>query len=208
MNSRLAALAAAALLASCIEGAPSSVVNGVAVVTQSTPNTNWSSFSTFSVDPTVAVTDATGSTVTNTTVDGSQLVPTIATNMTQRGYTQVTWTGNPTTTNADLQIKMQATLGSQSVYYPGYCGWYPYYGCVPGWTYAGTYNFGTLILTMGNKAGVGSGGTLPLVWTGAGYGVLSQYYTPGVPSNGANVNYGKIQAAINQMFAISPYIQK
>jgi hypothetical protein len=206
MNSRLAALAAAALLASCIEGAPSSVVNGVAVATQNTPSTNWSSFSTFAVDPTVAVTDATGSTVTNTTVNGAQLVPTIVSNMQARGYTQVPWTGNAT--NADLQIKMQATLGSQSVYYPGYCGWYPYYACVPGWTYAGSYNFGTLILTMGNATGLVQGSNLPLVWTGAGYGVLSQYYTPGVPSNGANVNYGVIQAAINQMFAISPYIQK
>ena len=206
MNSRLAALAAAALLASCIEGAPSSVVNGVAVASQNTPSTNWSSFTTFSVDPTVAVTDATGSTVQNTTVDGTQLVPTINANMQARGYTLVQWIGN--NTNADLQIKMQATLGSQSVYYPGYCGWYPYYACVPGWTYAGTYNFGTLVLTMGNATGLVQGSNLPLVWTGAAYGVLSQYYTPGVPSNGANVNYGKIQAAINQMFAISPYIQK
>ena len=58
------------------------------------------------------------------------------------------------------------------------------------------------------EGGLVQGSNLPLVWTGAAYGVLSQYYTPGVPSNGANVNYGKIQAAINQMFAISPYIQK
>ena len=40
-------------------------------------------------------------------------------------------------TPADLHIKMSATLGNVDTYsyYPGYCGWYPYYYCYPSWSY-------------------------------------------------------------------------
>jgi hypothetical protein len=207
MNSRLAALAAAALLASCFESAPDSVLHGVAVVTQQTPGTTFSKFSTFSVDPTVAVVDDTGSVTNKFTVDGSQMVPTIVSNMTQRGFMEVPWVGDATP--ADLPIKMEAHLGQADVYYPGYCGWYPYYYCYPGWTYAGSYNFGTLVLTMGdNTARLPQGSKLPLVWTSASYGILSSYYTPGVPGNGSNVNFAKVNESINRAFNDSPYIHR
>jgi hypothetical protein len=211
MRSRQTVLPAGALLAllaSCLQGAPDSVVSGVAVATQQQPAANFASYATFSVDPTVAVVDQTGSTGSSYSVDGSQLAPTIASNMQSRGYTQVPWIGNATP--ADLQIKMEATLGSQSTYAyaPGYCGWYPYYYCYPGWTYTGSYNFGTLVLTMGDAKNATPGGKLPLLWTAAMYGILSSYYTPGAPSGGTNVNFAKIQGAINQAFADSPYIQR
>jgi hypothetical protein len=211
MNSRLAAIAAAAVLASCLESAPDSVVHGVAVVTQNQPTANFASFSTFSIDPMISVVDQTGSVTNQFTVDGTQLVPTISNNMKQRGFTEVPWTGNPTTTRADLQIKMEAHLGSADLYYPGYCGWYPYYYCYPGWTYAGSYNFGTLVVTMGDAKsaqGAPAAGAIPLVWTAINYGILASYYTPGVPGSGTNVNYGRLQEAINRAFAQSPYIQR
>ncbi|HVI96749.1 MAG TPA: DUF4136 domain-containing protein [Anaeromyxobacter sp.] len=206
MNSRLAALAAAAFLASCVESAPDSVLHGVAVVTQNSSTANFASFSTFSIDPMVAVVDQTGSVTNMFQVDGSQLVPTIRTNMEQRGYTFVPWVGN--TTPADLQIKMEAHLGSADLYYPGYCGWYPYYYCYPGWTYAGSYNFGTFVVTMGDASGRPQGSQIPLVWTAINYGILSSYYTSGGPPSGTNVNYGRVQEAINRAFAQSPYIQR
>jgi hypothetical protein len=182
-------------------------LHGVAVVTQQTPATDFSKFSTFSVDPTVAVVDQTGSVTNNFTVDGTPLAKTITDNMTSRGYTLVPWVGNATP--ADLPIKMEAHLGSADVYYPGYCGWYPYYYCYPGWTYAGSYSFGTLVLAMGdNTVRAPQGSKLPLVWTSASYGILSSYYSSGGPANGTNVNFPKIQESINRAFDDSPYIHK
>lgn len=210
MNSRLAALLAAALLASCGFDVPSSVENGVAVVTQFQPAANFDDYLTFSIDPTVAVVDETGSVSQTFTVDGANLVPTISSNMVARNYVEVPWRGDAT--QADLHIKMSATLGNVDTYsyYPGYCGWYPYYYCYPSWSYAGSYNFGSLVLTMGDvkNAAPGGGGKLPLIWTSSARGILSDYYTAGVPSGGANVNWARIQESIDRAFADSPYIQR
>ncbi len=206
MNRGLAALAAATLLASCMEGVPDKVVKGVAVVTQHRPDADFTGFATFSIDPTVAVVDQTGTVATTSSVDGTRMASAISANMVQRGYTEVAWRGNNTV--ADLQIKMEALLGSAEVYYPGYCGWYPYYYCYPGWSYAGSYNFGTVVITMGDTKHAAAGGELSLVWTTAMYGILASYYTPGVPSSGANVNWPRIQEAVNRAFADSPYIKK
>ena len=206
MNARLTALAVAALLA-CGYDVPSSVVNGVAVVTQHAPNADFGQYQTFAIDPTVTVVNETGSVSTTYTVDGTQIVPTIRSNMQERNFTEVPWLGN--NTPADLHIKMNATLGDVETYsyYPGYCGWYPYYYCSPGYSYTGSYNFGTLVITMGDAQNAGGeGGSIPVLWTSASTGILSSYYTPGVPSGGANVNYGRVQEAINRSFDDSPYI--
>jgi hypothetical protein len=215
MNSRLAALAAAALLASCVGSAPDEVVNGVAVVTQRQPNADFATYRTFSVDPTIAVVDQSGSISTSYTVDATPLVPTIVNLMVQRGYTEVPWKpgDNAATNTADLQLKMEAYLGDVEVYYPGYCGWYPYYYCYPGWSYAGSYNFGSLLVTMGDrKAATGAPGTpdakLPLIWRNLNYGILGAYYTPGVPANSSNVNWGRVAEAVTRAFNDSPYIKR
>ncbi|HET6412960.1 MAG TPA: DUF4136 domain-containing protein [Anaeromyxobacter sp.] len=206
MKLRFAALATL-LLGSCYYGAPNSVLYGNPVATQYASGVNWSTYTTFSVDPTVSVVDNTGSLTQNCSVDGTNLVTTIVSEMTNRGYTQVAWVGNNTA--ADLQIKMSATLGSQSYYYPGYCSWYPYYYCYPGWVYAGTYSFGTIVIDMGDtlNAGPPNGGKIPLVWTAAAYGVLSSYYS-GCSSPTSTIDWTKIQGIISQAFDQSPYIQK
>jgi len=201
------------LLGSCYYGAPNSVLYGNPVATQYANGVNWNAYTTFSVDPTIAVVDNTSSITQNCTVDGSQLVGTIENQMTAGGYTAVTWadaSGPGSGPAVDLQIKMSATLGSQSYYYPGWCSWYPYYYCYPGWVYAGTYNFGTIVLDMGdtrNQPPAGSGGKIPLVWDAAAYGVLSSYYT-GCTSNGNSVNWTTIQSIIVRAFDQSPYITK
>ena len=208
MTRRFAALATAALLASCGYDVPSSVENGVAVVTQQQPGADFNAYLTFSIDPQVAVVDETGTVSTTYTVDGSQLAPTISANMRERNYTEVAWRGNDTP--ADLQIKMNAMLGDVETYsyYSGYCGWYPYYYCYPSYEYTGSYNFGTLVITMGDVKNATPGAALPLLWRSASYGILRSYYTPGVPSNGANVDWARIQEAVNRAFDDSPYIQR
>ena len=204
MKARFAALATL-LLGSCYYGAPDSVLYGNPVATVYASGVDWNTYTTFSVDPTVAVVDGTGSVTTNCSVDGTQLVPTIVNEMTARGYTQVAWTGN--STGSDLQIKMNAALGSQDVYYPGYCGWYPYYYCYPGWVYAGSYSFGTLVIDMGDAKNALPAGKIPLVWNAIAYGVLSSNYT-GCSGSGININWPKLQGIISQAFDQSPYIQK
>jgi hypothetical protein len=207
MKARYLALSAA-LLASCYDyGAPDSVINGAAVATMQANGVDWASYTTFSVDPSVAVVDATGTVTTNCTVDGTQLVGTIEDQMTARGYTAVAWGSGIQGPDVDLQIKMSATLGSQSVYYPGWCGWYPYYYCYPGWTYAGSYSFGTLVLDMGDLKNGTPGAKLPLVWTSASYGVLSSYYN-GCNGGGNNVNWPRVQGTVVRAFQQSPYIKK
>ena len=178
------------------------------MVTQFQPAANFDDYVTFSIDPTVAVVDETGSVSQTFTVDGANLVPTIGSNMREelhRGRVE-------RKRRADLHIKMSATLGNVDTYsyYPGYCGWYPYYYCYPSWSYEASYNFGSLVLTMGDvkNAAPGGGGKLRSVWTSSARGVLSDYYTPGVPSGGANVNWARIRESIDRAFADSPYIQR
>lgn len=208
MKARVAALATL-ILAAC-EGysAPDSVVFGSLVVTQRAQTVDWNAYRSYSIDPTVVVVDGTGTVMTSCSVDGGQLVPTIKANMDARGYEQAPW--NPTG-GADLQIKMSAFLGSQDVYYADWCSWYSYYYCYPGWTYAGSYSFGTLVVDMGDVLHAGPPttppGKLPLVWTNANYGVLASYYA-GCAGNGNNVSWSRIQESIDRAFAQSPYIQR
>jgi len=201
MNARCAVLATLLALSCNSYSVPSDVVNGVVVITQFTPGTTWGSYLTYSVDPSVAVVDETGAVTVSCSVDGSQLVPTIESNMNARGYENV-----PFGEAADIEIKMDALLGSVNTYVPGYCGWYPYYYCYPGWTYTGSYSFGTLVLTMGDTKNATPGGKLPLLWTNADYGVLAAYFDSGCTGSGTSVNWVKIRAAIDQAFSDSPYI--
>ena len=210
MNSRFAALAALALTAGCTSfSAPDSVLYGSAVATQFKSGVQWSSYSSFMVDPSITVVDGTGTVQTTCSVDGSQLAPTIESLMEARGYTKVPFVA-PGVTGADLVIKMTAHLGSQAYYYGGgYCGWYPYYYCYPGWSYAGSYSFGTLQLEMGDvkAAGGTQGNKIPLVWQNVNYGILAGYYS-GCSGNGSGINWSRIQDAVVSAFDQSPYIRK
>ena len=115
--------------------------------------------------------------------------------MVARNYTEVAWRGNDTP--ADLHIKMSATLGNVDTYsyYPGYCGWYPYYYCYPSWSYEGSYNFGSLVLTMGDvkNAAPGGGGKLPHLDVVGARSPLRLLHA-GRPVGGANVNWARIRS--------------
>jgi hypothetical protein len=209
MKARLSLIASAALLASCGDySAPDSVVNGVAVITLHSATATWADYSTYSIDETVTVVDATGTIQQTCTVPGAQIAAVIRDQMTSRNYAELPW-GQTT----DLQFKLTAFLGSQDVYYADWCSWYGYYYCYPGWTYAGSYKFGTLVIDMGDVLHStpppvgGSVGELPLTWTAAQYGILSSYYA-GCSGNGSGINWAKITEAVNRAFDQSPYIQR
>ena len=207
MKARFAALAALAL-ASCGDYfAPDSVVFGNIVATQHAAAVNWSGYTTYSINPTVTVVDGTGTVMQTCTVDGTQLAANLKTLMEGRGYLPVDWNGTPATTISDLQLQMTAMIGDQDVYYTDWCGWYGYYYCYPGWTYAGSYTFGTLVVDMGDRQNVGTDNVIPLVWTDANYGVLASYYA-GCVGSGTSVNWARINSAITRAFEQSPYIQK
>ncbi len=201
MNARLAALATL-LLASCASyTAPDSVVYGTAVITQHANGVTWTDYTTFSVGQTVAIRDETGSTPQDCTVAANAgLLQAIKDEMVARGYREATGLETP-----DLELALSSRLGSVEYWYSGgWCGWYPYYYCYPGWSYGGSYSFGTILLEMGDRKNAGV--TMPLLWSDAAYGVLAGYYQ-GCGDSPSGINWTRIQAAVERGFQQSPYIQ-
>jgi len=192
-------------------GAPSEVVNGTATITvegvsSTGSNPNWSSYTTFTITPTIQVQDNTSGSPSDYTRDASSIIPKIRDNMTSRGYTYIESIRGQQPPRTDLSIALYAYLGSQA--YGGvYCNWYYWgypYGCYPTWGYYGTYNYGTLVMQMGDTKNAPppqqppQGGQLALIWGGAIYGVLgTQQY-----------NLQRVLTSIDQAFAQSPYIQR
>jgi len=184
-------------------GAPSEVVNGTATVTvESGSPPNWASYTTFTVTPTIQVFDSSGGQQDAYTRDASSIIPKITENMTKRGYTYIQSVRGQPPPRTDLVMTLYAYLGSQA--YGGvYCNWYYWgypYGCYPTWGYYGTYNFGTLIMQMGDTKSPPppQAAPVPLVWGAAIYGVLgTQQY-----------NLQRVLTSIDQAFAQSPYIQR
>jgi len=188
-------------------GAPSEVVNGTAVVTlESNTPPNWTQYVTFTVTPTIQVQDNTSGEPSEYTRDASSIIPQISQNMTSRGYTYIASVRGQPPPRTDLSVALYAYLGSQA--YGGvYCNWYYWgypYGCYPTWGYYGTYNFGTLVMQMGDIKNAPpaqqppQGAQLALIWGGAIYGVLgTQQY-----------NLQRVLTGIDQAFAQSPYIQR
>jgi hypothetical protein len=103
-----------------------------------------------------------------------------------------------------------ALFGSVDLYYNSYwCSYYYYYYCTPTTSYAGSYNYGTLLIEAGTE--LQNPGTPPtpgvqskLVWTSASYGVMAGANNITMSSPG----YQKTLASIDQAFAQSPYFSK
>ncbi len=183
---------------------PSEVVNGVAVATQPSQTANFTSYTTFYVDPKVGSIGGVADGGSPTYVpDGvaSAITSAIAANMIAAGYTQVTTA--PTLANhADLAIQASALTIDNTYYYPGYwCGYYPYYyyyGCYYSWSYYGTYTTGTLLVEMLDLNNLVNG-KATTIWGALAYGVV------------AGTGYGNptaVTEAINRAFSQSPYIKK
>ena len=195
-------VACAFALAGCGDyGAPSEVVNGVAVASLQAPDATFSQYRTFTVTPKVQVTNNTTGTPQEYTTDAPQIVAEVQAQMTQRGFTYVPWPAGALTPPAsDLVVALYAYTGTQAVggYYCDwyYWGYYPY-GC--GWTYYGNYTYGTLVLQLAdfkNAPPPTPGAKVTGVWGAAIYGVLTtQPY-----------NLQKILGGIDTAFAQSPYL--
>ena len=101
-------------------------------------------------------------------------------------------------------------FGSVNMYYSSYwCSWYYYYYCYPTTGYAGSYNYGTLLIeagqdlyTPGQPPTPGTPSTL--IWTSATYGVMAG----GASITVASPGYQKVLGSIDQAFAQSPYFTR
>jgi hypothetical protein len=181
-----------ALSASCdYGGAPDEVLFGEAVLTQPATGRDFKPLATYYLDPTVKV-------MGDTLIATEQPMPdavrsAIDANMARLGYTAAPLSGAG---KADVGLKMSLLRGTADVYYPGYwCDYWSYYGCYYDWTYAGSYNFGTAILEMGDLSAP-DGTRLPILWLSAVYGVATS----------ATLDVSRAVDGLNRAFAQSPYL--
>jgi hypothetical protein len=208
LNPPLLALAAAATLAGCyVPSAPSEVLYGVVTATNYKATAIFSAYPNVMVVQNISVVDDTNSGVTIGAMAEDGVITQIEQNLTAHGYTLVDAAGAGPGT---LRVGAYALFGSVNLYYSDYwCSYYYYYYCTPTVSYAGSYNYGTLLIEAGTQ--LQDPGTPPtpgeqskLVWTSASYGVLagSNFLTTSSPG------YQKTLASIDQAFAQSPYFSK
>ncbi len=112
----------------------------------------------------------------------------IRTNMTSRGYTEVT-----DSNAADIRMVSAVSTTEYQGYYWDYWCYTWYYYCPPYW---GVYEFtvGSIFVTMKDRRAQGASGTPPM-WLGIGNGLA-----------GSGATTQRLSDAIDQMFAQSPYI--
>lgn len=223
LHTPLLALAAVAALAGCdIPSAPDSVVYGILSATiyksdQATgqPDPLFASANDVYLENTIPVIDDTNSgvVITQPVIDG--VVGQLKTNLEARGYTVTLRSpGDPTPPAGALRMGAYSLFGSVNMYYSSYwCSWYYYYYCYPTTSYAGSYNYGTLLVEAGTELytpGQPPGNLPPagqppptskLIWTSASYGVFAGSTTVTTSSPG----YPKALDSIDQAFAQSPY---
>jgi hypothetical protein len=208
LNPPLLALAAAATLAGCyVPSAPNEVLYGVVTATNYKATANFAAYPNVLVSQSIVVVDDTNGGVTIGAQVQAGLVAGIEKNLTDRGYTLVDAAGAGPET---LLVGAYALFGSVDLYYSSYwCSYYYYYYCTPTTSYAGSYNYGTLLIEAGTE--LQNPGTPPppgvqskLVWTSASYGVMAGANTITTSSPG----YQKTLASIDQAFAQSPYFSK
>jgi hypothetical protein len=208
LHTPLLALAAAAALAGCyVPTAPDEVLYGVVTATNYKDTANFAAYPNVVVSQTIAIIDDTNSGIVISADVQAGVIAQIEKNLTDRGYTLVDAAGAGPDT---LKVGAYSLFGSVNLFYSSYwCSWYYYYYCTPTTTYAGSYDYGTLLIEAG--AELYTPGTPPvpgtpskLIWTGASYGVLAGGGTITTSSPG----YQKALGAVDQAFAQSPYFHK
>jgi hypothetical protein len=220
LHTPLLVLAATAALAGCyVPSAPDEVLYGNVVATnykqdQTTgqPDPLFASTTNVAVENTIAIVDDTSAGVSIAPAVQTGIIDQIKQNLTERGYTVVA----PGTAGA-LKVGAYALFGSVALFYSDYwCSWYYYYYCYPTTSYAGSYNYGTLVIEAGQDLytpGQPPVSNLPpgtdpprstLIWTSATYGVMAGGSSITVASPG----YTKVLGSIDQAFAQSPYFTR
>jgi hypothetical protein len=202
----LLALAAAAALTGCYAPyAPDEVLYGTVVATNYKQGANFASYGNVAVADTIVIVDDTNSGIVIAPSVQTGILDQIKKNLTDRGYTVVA----PGTAGA-LKVGVYSLFGSVQLFYSSYwCSWYYYYYCYPTTSYAGSYNYGTLLIEAGddlyNPGEPPTPGTpSTLVWTSASYGVMAGGSTITTTSPG----YQKALGSIDQAFAQSPYFTR
>ena len=186
-------LLAAIGIAGCDYGTPEEVVLGVPVYTQAAPGSDFTPLRTYYLDPSVEVYED-GAQRPSVTLPSS-VATTISGQMQALGYTAAL---QP---NAEVGLRLAWEKTTYVYYSGGYCSMYwGYYGCWPTWGYAGSYTTGTTIMVMVDlRTNPPPGGTRPVLWVTALYGVL----LTSTPETGAPaLNQGLIRA-----FDQSPYLR-
>jgi hypothetical protein len=184
---------------------PASVTTGTAVLTYHDPATLFGQLPTYAIVSQLAVVTYVNAVPTYTFVPAPEILGAVERNMAARGFELVARVDPshppPTPTQADLSIVVLGYQGTDYLYYP--CDFWPWWGypdagCSTGWNWV-AYRTGTLVMEMGNTSvPPPPGGTIPIVWAGAGYTVL----TPGLATNVQNA-----VDAVDQAFLQSPYLK-
>jgi hypothetical protein len=187
------------------DNVPASVTTGTAVLTYHDPATNFGQLPTYAIVSQMAVVTYVNAVPAYTFVPAPEILGAVERNMAARGFQLVARVDPshppPTPTQADLSIVVLGYQGTDYLYYP--CDFWPWWGypdagCSTGWNWV-AYRTGTLIMEMGNTSvPPPPGGTIPIVWAGAGYTVL----TPGLATNVQNA-----VDAVDQAFLQSPYLK-
>jgi hypothetical protein len=204
------ALAASAALAGCYTpSAPDDVLYGAITATTYRPvdnfPANFAAYSNVLLNPTVTVIDDTNSGVSITAGVNDGVIAEIRSNLEARGYAVSTDAAAAGT--GALKVAAYGLFSSVNLYYSSYwCSWYYYYYCYPTTGYAGSYNYGTLLIEAGDELQNPGQPPTPgtpskLIWTSASYGVMAGGDAITVSSPG----YPKVLGSIDQAFAQSPY---
>ncbi len=182
---------------------PSVLTTGVAVITYRRPDADFGAYTTYAIPDKIAyVNDTTG--VPEYTFEPAPVIlGAIERNMAERGYVLVARIDpeNPPTTpvDADLAMNVVVFTGTDYAYVPcDYWGWWgiPGTGCDLPWQWV-PYRVGTLLMELGALSQPLPGPSIPRLWAGAGYSVLT-------PSNAQNAQIAV--NAVDQAFAQSPYL--
>jgi hypothetical protein len=219
LNKTLLVLAATAALAGCyVPTAPDDVLYGQVVSTAykqdkttGQPDPLFASTTDVSLESTIAIIDDTSSGVSVSQAVQDGVVDQLKKNLEARGYTVTLRNpSDPLPPDGTLRVGAYALFGSVALFYSDYwCSWYYYYYCYPTTSYAGTYEYGTLLTeagldlyTPGQPPTPGTPSTL--IWTNAIYGVMAG----GSSITTASPGYQKILGSIDQAFAQSPYFTR
>jgi hypothetical protein len=216
LNRTVLTLAATTALAGCyVPSAPDEVLYGAVTATNYKAGENFAAFPNVLVNQSIPVIDNTNSSAGISAAAQAEIIAQITDNLVARGYTQfVDEAGSGPDT---LRVGAYALFGDVELYYSSYwCSWYYYYYCYPSYGYAGSYNYGTLLIEAGRElytpgqppvTGLPPGTSPPqskLVWTSVSYGVLAGSTQVTTASPG----FDKLLASIDQAFAQSPYFTK
>lgn len=195
-----AALAAAAILASCYPGDQLTVSQADVVVTTFDPKTDFATLKTYALLDSVIHLVPEGEKDDISRAYDDAALSTVRSNMNKLGFTD---TGDPNT--ADVLVAVGVTASDYTGYYSYnpcyyYCGWYPY---PPGWGWGypptiGAYSFrvGTIFVNMALRVNPDPGDEhVHVSWLAALNGISDS------KTNGTRIKNG-----INQAFAQSKYL--